>query len=129
MFGGIKQGPGKEMPANVQCIWARGTGFGRLESRTETETDREEPYIIIACKPERKRKVLMNKNHRQLARETADSNMQFLHETLSLLMLITNVRLEVFTAVTMKNGVFWDVTLCGSCTNRRFGGTYKSHTA
>jgi hypothetical protein len=31
------------------------------------------------------------------------------------------VRFEVFTAVTMKNGVFWDVTLCGSCKNRRFG--------
>jgi hypothetical protein len=30
------------------------------------------------------------------------------------------VRFEVFTAVTMKNAVFWDVTLCGS---------YKSHTA
>jgi hypothetical protein len=34
------------------------------------------------------------------------------------------VRLEVFTAVTMKNGVFWDVTPCGSCKNRRFGRTY-----
>jgi hypothetical protein len=22
-----------------------------------------------------------------------------------------------------KNGVFWDVTPCGSCNNRRFGGT------
>jgi hypothetical protein len=33
------------------------------------------------------------------------------------------VRFEVFTAVTMKNGVFWDVTPCGSCKNRRFGGT------
>jgi hypothetical protein len=31
------------------------------------------------------------------------------------------VRFEVFTAVTMTNGVFWDVTLCGSCKNRRFG--------
>jgi hypothetical protein len=29
-----------------------------------------------------------------------------------------NVRFEVFTAVTMKNGVFWDVTPCGSCKNR-----------
>jgi hypothetical protein len=29
------------------------------------------------------------------------------------------VRFEVFPAVTMKNGVFWDVTLCGSCKNRR----------
>jgi hypothetical protein len=27
------------------------------------------------------------------------------------------VRFEVFTAVTMKNGGFWDVTLCGSCKN------------
>jgi hypothetical protein len=28
----------------------------------------------------------------------------------------------------LKNGVFWDVMPCGSCRNRRFGGTYKSHT-
>jgi hypothetical protein len=33
------------------------------------------------------------------------------------------VRVEVFTAATMKNGVFWDVTPCGCCKNRRFGGT------
>jgi hypothetical protein len=26
--------------------------------------------------------------------------------------------------VTMKNGVFWDITPCGSWNNRRFGGTY-----
>jgi hypothetical protein len=26
-------------------------------------------------------------------------------------------------AVAMKNGIFWDVTLCGSCKNLRFGGT------
>jgi hypothetical protein len=30
------------------------------------------------------------------------------------------VRYEVFTAVTMKNGVFWDVTPCGSCKNLVF---------
>jgi hypothetical protein len=35
------------------------------------------------------------------------------------------VRFEVFTAVTMKNGVFWDVTPCGSCKDRRFGGTWR----
>jgi hypothetical protein len=34
---------------------------------------------------------------------------------------INCVRFEVFKAVTMKNGVFWDVTPCGSCKNRRFG--------
>jgi hypothetical protein len=28
-----------------------------------------------------------------------------------------NVRFEVFTAVTMKNGVFWDVSPCGSFKN------------
>jgi hypothetical protein len=32
-------------------------------------------------------------------------------------------RFETFTAVTMKNGVFLDVTPCGSCKNPRFGGT------
>jgi hypothetical protein len=39
------------------------------------------------------------------------------------------VRFEVFTAVAMKNGVFWDVAPYGCCKNRRFGGTYNSHTA
>jgi hypothetical protein len=33
------------------------------------------------------------------------------------------IMFEVITAVTMKNGVFCDVTPCGSCKNQRFGGT------
>jgi hypothetical protein len=37
------------------------------------------------------------------------------------------VRFEVFTSATLKNAGFWDVTLCGSCKNRRFGGTYRLH--
>jgi hypothetical protein len=27
----------------------------------------------------------------------------------------------------MKNAVFWNGTSCGSCKNRRFGGTYRLH--
>jgi hypothetical protein len=34
-------------------------------------------------------------------------------------------RFEVFTAVNMKSGVFWDVTPCDSFKNRRFGGTSR----
>jgi hypothetical protein len=37
------------------------------------------------------------------------------------------VGLKVFTAVTKKNAVFWDVALCRSCVNRRLGGTYRLH--
>jgi hypothetical protein len=42
----------------------------------------------------------------------------------SLLHLLTGInivilRFEVFTAVTMKKGIFWDVTPCSSCKNRR----------
>jgi hypothetical protein len=37
------------------------------------------------------------------------------------------VRFEVFTAVTVKNAVSWDMTSCGSCKNRRFGGTWRVH--
>jgi hypothetical protein len=33
------------------------------------------------------------------------------------------LRFEVFTAATMKNGVFWDVMSCGSCKNRCYVGT------
>jgi hypothetical protein len=32
----------------------------------------------------------------------------------------TQVKFEVFSAVTTKNAAFWDVTPCGSCKNRRF---------
>jgi hypothetical protein len=35
------------------------------------------------------------------------------------------VRFEAFTAVTMKNVVFWDVALCRTWVNQRFGGTYR----
>jgi hypothetical protein len=34
-------------------------------------------------------------------------------------MRVTRIGEEVKT---LKNGVFWDVTPCGSCKNRRFGG-------
>jgi hypothetical protein len=34
------------------------------------------------------------------------------------------VRIEDFTAVTMKKAVFWNVTPCGSCKNRCIGGMY-----
>jgi hypothetical protein len=37
------------------------------------------------------------------------------------------VRVEVFTAVTMKNAVFWHVAPCRFCVNRHFGGTYSLH--
>jgi hypothetical protein len=36
---------------------------------------------------------------------------------------IRYIRFESFTAVTMKNGVFLDVTPCGPCKNRPFGET------
>jgi hypothetical protein len=38
--------------------------------------------------------------------------------------IATYVRSEVFTAVTMKNAVFWDVAPCISCVNRRYIHVY-----
>jgi hypothetical protein len=35
------------------------------------------------------------------------------------IVLLADVRFQ-----NVKNGVFWDVTPCGSCKNRRFGGTW-----
>jgi hypothetical protein len=40
---------------------------------------------------------------------------------------LSSVRFEAFAAVTMKNVVFWDVALCRTWVNRRFGGTYCLH--
>jgi hypothetical protein len=41
--------------------------------------------------------------------------------------ILRHVRFRVFTAVTMKNVVFWHVTSFGSCKIRRFRGTYRLH--
>jgi hypothetical protein len=30
--------------------------------------------------------------------------------------------------VPMENADFWDITVCGSCKNRRFGGTHGLHS-
>jgi hypothetical protein len=38
-----------------------------------------------------------------------------------------DVGFEVFTAVSMKNAVFWDMAPCKSCVSRRFGGTHRLH--
>jgi hypothetical protein len=37
------------------------------------------------------------------------------------------VRFEVFTAVAIKNAVFWDVTPCGSCKIQRFGVMHRRY--
>jgi hypothetical protein len=42
---------------------------------------------------------------------------------------VSYVGFEVFTVVTMKNAVFWDVAPCRSCVNRRFGGMYHLPSA
>jgi hypothetical protein len=46
----------------------------------------------------------------------------FPHEAVATQDRMVDVRIEGFTAVTMKNGVFWDGTPRGSCKNGRFGG-------
>jgi hypothetical protein len=49
------------------------------------------------------------------------------YETMNIRMQIKFEKFEVFTAVTMKNAVLWDVAQCSSSVNRRFGGTYRLH--
>jgi hypothetical protein len=40
----------------------------------------------------------------------------------SVIYVVSYEKFEVFTAVAMKNSVFWDVTPCGCCKNRCFKG-------
>jgi hypothetical protein len=42
-----------------------------------------------------------------------------------LLTFFKNMNINKTAVLYMKNGVFWDVTRCGSCKNRRFGGTWR----
>jgi hypothetical protein len=54
----------------------------------------------------------------------AEGKYAFILQRDALALSLNYIIFEVFTAVTMKNGVFWNVMRCGSCKNRRFGGTY-----
>jgi hypothetical protein len=83
-------------------------------------------YRLLVGKPESKRPLgrsrhkWMNNIKMDLVEiEWGGGQWRAFHGTIKNL----RVRFEVFTAVTMKNGVFWDFTPCGSCKNRRFGRT------
>jgi hypothetical protein len=47
------------------------------------------------------------------------SQLNSAREELKFLQTRDNVGFDIFTAVTMKNAVFCDLTPCGSCNNRR----------
>jgi hypothetical protein len=53
-----------------------------------------------------------------LCSETANGHEFLVHK-------MHDVRFEVFTVVSMKNGIFWDVMPC--CKNRCLGGKYHLH--
>jgi hypothetical protein len=44
------------------------------------------------------------------------------HATLTLLTGECGITAKEYDIILRKNGVFWDVTPCGSCKNRHFGG-------
>jgi hypothetical protein len=68
--------------------------------------------FLVACYTSNE-SVLSSRNIRKYAAS----------EDLPAVVMRSYVRSEILTAVTMKNAVFWDVALCGSCKNRRFGET------
>jgi hypothetical protein len=60
-------------------------------------------------------KYSINIEHREVSQMKIQSvGREFEITTAKFTNKIYKVRFEVFTAVTMKNGVFWDVTPCGS---------------
>jgi hypothetical protein len=67
----------------------------------------------------RRREIRSNKNSRT---EKTGCNEKAVHVIDFREKHFVSVRFGVFAAVSVKNGVFWSVTPCGSCKNRRFGG-------
>jgi hypothetical protein len=51
----------------------------------------------------------------------------FLHDVGHWSMKLKYVKFEVFTSMTMKNAISWDLKPRGSFKNRLFGGTYLLH--
>jgi hypothetical protein len=77
----------------------------------------ESAYNVVTCRP----KVgIVKSEESSIARQPLGKHIPEAGNTQT---AIEYARVEVFIAVTMKNSVFWDVELCRSCVNRRFGGT------
>jgi hypothetical protein len=66
-------------------------------------------------------RVLGYKNSVRASQET-----RYVSATESSMLMLCKI-CGFFTAVTMKNAVFCDVTPCGSCKNWSFGGTQRHH--
>jgi hypothetical protein len=82
--------------------------------RTDVSEELSASFIRVTRIGELGTKLAVSRNRRTLQK------VEF-----KLFLTLANVvyeRFEVFTAVSMKNGIFWNVTTCGSCKNRRFGG-------
>jgi hypothetical protein len=75
--------------------------------------------------------VCFNQNNHSSSEQIHCKQHFIYHTTLNLVKhyyhQLLKVRFEVFTVVTMKNAIFWDVVPCSSCVNRRFRGTYRLH--
>jgi hypothetical protein len=80
-----------------------------------------EAYNIVKCSGPQNIHIVASQMVVRLSALCSNSALMLLEGLCEFIKI--RVRFEVFTAVTMKTGVFWDVTPCDSCKNRRFGGT------
>jgi hypothetical protein len=102
--------PREKLQTEINCLCPSGT---------QKDLSITASYIVMACFL---KTILYEDNTGQPQDLLVCSTLVFIHLFTSS-NYIYSVRFEVFTAVTMNNGVFWDATPCGSCQNRRFGGT------
>jgi hypothetical protein len=74
------------------------------------------------CRGSRWKKGLLQR----LAWQTLHTTTNFTSSSV-LLKVVSSVLRNAFMSagISLKNGVFWDVTPCGSYKNRRFGGTWR----
>jgi hypothetical protein len=69
---------------------------------------------------------LVNKSLKEHFFQQTSVNFAFISENELAMDSMTRAQFLAEEGVILKNGVFWDVTLCGSCKNRRFEGKRAS---
>jgi hypothetical protein len=107
-----KEAPGEYLP---QCLCVHNKSY-----MTWPGIETDSPRLNAAAGSRRLGSLQISARYFHLQKSRLDT--QYVIQT-QWHKVLNYVTFEIFTAVTMKNAVFWDVTSCGSCKNRRSSET------
>jgi hypothetical protein len=121
---------------HVKISWNESTiNYSRKSETSNKQTDKQTPWLLVRMRTittnsrsathQKTRGGRWTRNNVEKANTFAHHLEKTFHPNSGLYILPVPKSKDYLDKILLKNGVFWDVTPCGSCKNRRFGGTWR----